>query len=112
MRRAVTRYSSALTIILGFVIFLGSSTPTVSTNNWVQAGQMTSARSGACSVLLDDGRILLTGDTGPNATLNTSEVFQSDGTFAPIAPMTSPRSNHTCSRLPDGTRLVQRRSPK
>ena len=106
MKRAAIRCSSVLIIILGFVIFLRSSTPTVSTNNWVQAGPMTSARSGACSVLLDDSRIVVTGGTEPNATLNTAEVFQSDGTFAPVAPMTSPRSNHTCSRLADGTVLA------
>jgi hypothetical protein len=67
---------------------------------------MTAPRDGACSVLLRDGRILVTGGTGSSGTLASSEIFGTDGSFSPAATLANGRSNHTCSLLPDGTVLV------
>ncbi len=73
---------------------------------WTPAGVMTSARSGACSALLHDGRLLISGGTNKKADLDTVELLNPDVTFAAVASMSRPRSHHTCVTLPDGRTLV------
>jgi trimeric autotransporter adhesin len=57
-------------------------------------------------VLLSDGRILFTGGTGTNGPLATTELFNTDGSFAPAAPMQDARTNHIAVLLKDGRVLV------
>src|ERR1051326_3209004 len=58
----------------GFVILHGSLPP-ASINAWLPAGNLTAARSGAASVLLQDGRLLITGGNGAAGALATTEIL-------------------------------------
>src|SRR2546425_8609033 len=57
--------SLGLTVVL--LSFQGATSglqPDGAMNRWVAMGNMQTARSGACSVLLSDGRVLITGGEG------------------------------------------------
>src|SRR6059036_963672 len=83
----------------------------VPTGTWALAGNMASLRSGAATVALQDGRLLITGGDAPNATGNSvalasAEVFDTSGNFAAAAPMNYARTKHTAVALQDGRVLV------
>jgi len=67
---------------------------------------MAVARSGAASVLLSNGNVLITGGDSPTGTLNTAEVMSNAGIFSSAAQMQSPRSGHTATTLQDGRVLI------
>ncbi|HXS96965.1 MAG TPA: Ig-like domain repeat protein [Candidatus Limnocylindrales bacterium] len=64
------------------------------------------ARSQACSVLLQDGRVLVAGGNTANGVANTVEVFSQNGSFLTAAPMLTPRADASCSVLADGKVFV------
>ena len=76
------------------------------TNRWIPlAERMTIERSGACSVVLPNGGVLIIGGVSSNATLSSTELFE-EGRFRLAAAMKSARSEHGCVLLRDGTVLV------
>src|SRR5438094_1328428 len=83
----------------------------VPTGAWASAGNMASPRSGAATVALQDGRLLITGGDAPDATGNSvalasAEVFDASGNFTAAAPMNYARTKHTAVALQDGRVLV------
>jgi len=83
----------------------------VPTGTWALAGNMASPRSGAATVALQDGRLLIAGGGAPDATGNSValasvEVFDTSGNFAAVAPMNFARTKHTAVALQDGRVLV------
>ena len=103
-----TRRIATLTALLcvgGFLI--KGARPVPGSNRWASAyGRMQAPRSSACSVLLADGRVLITGGVAGQGALSSSEFFGVDGRFVPAAPMMEPRSSHACALLPDGSVIV------
>ncbi len=91
---------------LGLV--LRATTPLhVETGTWMSAGQMSSARVGAATVLLPDGRMMIIGGADASGNpLNTAEFFNTDGTFSPAPSMSSPRTGHAAIWLLTGEVLV------
>jgi hypothetical protein len=91
---------------------LASPGPTAgSSGQWTPAGTLAGARTGAAAVLLGDGRVLMTGGTGVDATgaagaLSGVELFVNGGGFGAAAPMHVARSGHAAVRLRDGRVLV------
>lgn len=74
-----------------------------SANNLTQA----IGRSDHASVLLPDGRVLVSGGTDGSAVLKTSEVFDpSTEKWTAVAPMTSARRGHTMTVLSNNKVLV------
>src|SRR6266851_3556258 len=91
--------------IAGFFMQGARSVPTP--NGWAQVlSQMTAGRSNACSVLLPNGNLLITGGIGQDGTLSSAEFFSHDGRFHPAPHMMNARSGHACALLPDGMVLV------
>src|SRR4051794_24525009 len=79
----------------------------VDAGTWASAPAMNTARTGAASVLMPDGRILVTGGSDANGNpLASAEFFNSDGTFSDAPAMASPRSGHAAVWLPTGYVLV------
>src|SRR5690242_7833707 len=89
----------------GFVILHGSLPP-ASINAWLPAGDLTAARSRAASVLLQDGRLLITGGNSASGELATTEVLDPANGFTAGPPMNLARSNHVAVLLQDGRVLV------
>src|SRR6266581_6323939 len=80
-----------------------ASAPQVPSNTWAPGGDMAKGRAGASSVLLYDGRILVTGgmtDTGVSASVE--RYSPSAGGFLAAPPMENARANHSSTLLPDG----------
>jgi len=75
------------------------------TNNVVGAG-FKIARTGACSVTLSDGSVLITGGRGSHGSLASAEVFAAKRGSDLIATMSYPRADHACAALTDGRILV------
>ena len=64
------------------------------------------ASGGSCSAALPDGRSFITGSAEPLGPLATAEYFETDASVTSAAPMLTPRTNHVCAALEDGTVLV------
>src|SRR5207247_7649169 len=72
-----------------------ASAPQVPSNTWAPAGDMAKGRSGASSVLLYDGRVLVTGGTsGAGVTASAERYSPSAGGFLAAPPMEMARANH------------------
>lgn len=74
--------------------------------DWTPTGKLAEARQSACAVRLGNGRILVAGGTGAAGDLASAELYTSDGTFVPAAPMSAVRTRHSCTLLNDGRVLV------
>src|SRR3954466_4113949 len=101
MRRAAL-LTCALLIALAFGIAVKGSRQSLVSNKWVRESNLMLPRSGACSALLPDGRVLITGGEGPDGATPTAEYFLPDGTSSFAAPMSFARSHHMCVALGDG----------
>ncbi len=89
----------------------GPDGPSGSSGQWTPAGTLAQARAGAASVLLDDGRLLVTGGiaaTGDGAVgaVSAADVYASSAGFSAAAPMTVARTGHSAVTLEDGRVLV------
>src|SRR6267154_4383253 len=87
-------------------ILLSASLPQVPSGTWVAVGAMNSARAGASTVLLQDGRILITGGTDASGPSSAAEFFGANGSFSLATPMNVQRSGHVSVVLQDGRVLV------
>jgi len=65
MKLRALRYTLLLSGLFGISFLLRASLPSVATGTWVAAGNMSAARSGACTVALNDGRLLISGGAAP-----------------------------------------------
>ena len=84
-----------------------ASAPQVPSNTWAPAGDMAKGRSGASSVLLYDGRVLVTGGmTAAGATASAERYSPSAQGFLATPAMENARANHSSTLLPDGRVLV------
>ena len=84
-----------------------ASAPQVPSNTWAPAGDMAKGRSGAFSVLLYDGRVLVTGGmTAAGATASAERYSPSAQGFLATPAMENARANHSSTLLPDGRVLV------
>jgi hypothetical protein len=93
-------------LVLSCVFILTASIPNVATGTWQTWNPMGDVRSGAAAVLLQDGRVLITGGNNANGPVASAELFGTDGNFSAAAAMQSPRSGHTATVLSDGRVLV------
>jgi Galactose oxidase, central domain/Divergent InlB B-repeat domain len=80
--------------------------PAGDTGQWRTAGSLSEPRSGAASVLLSDGAVLVTGGSGPEGSVATADVFGPTGDFSVVAAMRVPRAGHASVVLSDGSVLV------
>ena len=92
--------------LIGVATFLKASLPLVLSGTWAPVAPMSSARAGASAVLLEDGRILISGGDAGSGALTTADLFNTDGTISPAPPMHLARSHHSSVLLQDGHVLV------
>ncbi len=101
------RCAPAFTILLLCVLHLQASPQNVPSDTWQRGGVLSTARTGATATLMADGRILIVGGKDGNGNaLATAEVFNPDGTTAPVLSMSVPRYGHSAMLLYDGSVLV------
>ena len=83
-------------------------TPAPGTPGGIAApGDMAVGRGWHAAVLLDDGRLLVTGGLGVNFPLSSAELFDpSTRAWEPAASMRNARGFHTATKLTDGSVLV------
>lgn len=105
MKRAAKFGFFFFSLGLLLVFFLKGSGIQVPTGTWAPSGNIAEARSGASSVLLEDGTILVTGGEGASGALASAEFF-SAGSFASAPAMNVARSRHAAVVLQDGRVLV------
>src|SRR5579863_596964 len=96
---------SAIGLLLTLA-FVGLLKPQSGNNRWVAIGKMQTARAGACSVQLQDGRVLITGGEAASGVLSSAEVFDSAGSYTDVASMLFSHADHVCAALEDGRVLV------
>lgn len=79
--------------------------PTTAT--FTSTGAMSSARKNHKAVLLDNGKVLISGGTNGTAPLDSAEIYDpATGVFTPVGNMGTPRNGHTASALPGGKALI------
>src|SRR5262249_8226801 len=76
--------------------------PATPSNLWIASGDLKVARSGACSVLLSDGRVMIAGGTAAEGPVRTVELYGPFGVFRIVTPMLQKRTEAACTRLADG----------
>ncbi len=106
MKFRALRYTLLLIALFGITLLLRASLPTVATGTWVAAGNLSTARSGACTVVLSDGRLLISGGADASGPTATADLFSTTGSWSAAAGMNSPRSHQSCAVLQDGRVLV------
>src|SRR5207253_4727649 len=106
MKLRALRYTLLLSILFGISFLLRASLPSVATGTWVAAGNMSAARSAACTVALNDGRLLVSGGSDASGPTATADLFSTTGSWSAAASMNSPRSHQSCAVLQDGRVLV------
>jgi Big-like domain-containing protein/galactose oxidase-like protein/Kelch motif protein len=93
-------------LIVVFVLFLQASIPSVPSGTWQAWSTIGDVRSGAASVLLADGRILISGGENANGTTASVDLFANDATISAGPSMQAARSQHTATTLLDGRVLI------
>ncbi|HEV2323095.1 MAG TPA: YDG domain-containing protein, partial [Terracidiphilus sp.] len=104
MRRVFGYVSAA--ILLVFPVLLSATFPPVATNTWSAAQPLSAARSGAATVMLQDGRLLITGGNNGTSSVASVDIVDTAGNITAAAPMNMARSQHTATVLQDGRVLV------
>ena len=104
--RIVNKLLTTFVLVLLCVFFLTASVPSVPTGTWQSWNPMGDVRSGAAAVLLQDGRVLISGGSNPAGPTASADLFDTNGAFTAITPMNSARSGHTATLLGDGRVLV------
>src|SRR5712692_2442114 len=106
MKFRALRYTLLLIALFSITLLLRASLPTVATGTWVAAGNLSAARSGACTVVLSDGRLLISGGRRAISPTATADLFSTTGSWSAAVSMNSARSHQSCAVLQDGRVLV------
>src|ERR1051326_4250767 len=108
MKRSTKYAVLVISIISAFcgTLLIKGSINQVPTGTWALAGNMAVPRSGAATVLLPDGRLLITGGQSGAAALSSAEFFDTSGNLSVAATMNYARSKHSATVLQDGRVLV------
>src|SRR6266704_821377 len=114
MRPRTVAITGVLALFWVGLVLRGMASPGASggtSGQWTPAGSLAQARTGAAAVLLDDGRLLVTGGIGANGdgsvgAVSSVDIYASNAGFSAAAPMNAARSRHTAVRLRDGRVLV------
>ncbi len=104
--RRVNRYILLAIGVFTLSFLLRASLPQVATGSWGSANSMSSLHDGGCSVLLQDGRILVSGGSDASGPTAKVDIFNTDGTWSSESPMLSPRVHQVCVVLQSGQVLV------
>jgi MBG domain (YGX type)/Galactose oxidase, central domain/Kelch motif len=96
----------AVSLLCGGFVVLRGTVPPASINAWLPAGSLSATRASASTVLLPDGRLLVTGGNDASGPLATTDILDTSGNFIPGAPMHFARSSHMAVTLQDGRVLV------
>ncbi len=115
-------YQTATVLQNGQVLVIGGSSATTALNSaelydpatgtWTATGSMTTARTDHTATLLQNGQVLVTGGNGTCVpfscpALSTAELYHpATGTWAPTGSMTTARTDHTATPLPNGQVLA------
>src|ERR1700747_2717998 len=89
-------------LVLSCVFLMTAAIPSVPTGTWQTWNPMGDARSGAASVLLQDGRVLIIGGNNATGPVANADLFGTDGVFSAAVVMHTARAGHTATVLSDG----------
>jgi hypothetical protein len=107
MKRPVVLAAIVAVLASTTSFLLRASAPHVPSNAWASTGDMAHGRAGASSVLLYDGRVLVTGGVSDGGVTAAAERYSSTAeAFLETAAMETARANHSSTLLPDGRVLV------
>src|SRR5437867_7924367 len=105
MKRTAKLAACVVFLSLGVGILLkGNRSDRV--GKWTATSSLKTPRSGACSALLPDGHVLITGGEGPYGALASAEIYDVSGASSEAASMAFAHSNHACVALDGGRVLV------
>jgi hypothetical protein len=104
--RHIIRYFALAFGLLSLSLLVKASLPQVTTGTWSSGGTMASAHDAGCSVLLQDGRLMVIGGSDAHGPTANVDIFNTDGTWSSAAVMQSPRASQACAVLQNGQVLA------
>jgi large repetitive protein len=105
-RFALISLSNLVLLTLGLPVSANAQSPSSTLNRWTPTANLTAARSAACAVVLNDGRLLVAGGLSDSGAVSTVDIYGTDGVFSAGPPMTQARARAACVTLNDGRVLV------
>jgi large repetitive protein len=105
-RLTLISLASIVLLTLGLPPSADAQSPSSALNRWTHTADLTTARSAACAVVLNDGRLLVAGGQGDSGSVSAVDIYGTDGVFSAGPPMTQARARAACVALADGRVLV------
>ncbi|HET8826242.1 MAG TPA: kelch repeat-containing protein, partial [Terriglobales bacterium] len=106
----MNRAPKLLWIVLALICsaaLLQAGLPPTTIGAWTSAANLSQPRTNAASVLLTDGRVLITGGDSGSGALNSAEIYDpAADSWTQTTPMTSARANASAALLQDGRVLI------
>ena len=104
MKRALAHIAILLAVVATFHPLVTASIPQVPTGTWAPAGEIAAIPSGAASVALPDGRLVVAGGSASDgALLSGIGIYDAVGdAWAPGGELSQARSGHAATVLKDG----------
>jgi large repetitive protein len=106
VRLILALFVNLVLLTLGLPPSANAQSASAALSRWTRTADLTAARSAACAVVLNDGRLLVAGGLGDSGSVAAVDIYGSDGAFIAGPPMTHARSHAACVMLDDGRVLV------
>lgn len=106
LSRSTAESKTLVLVALLLIPSLSYAATSRNTYKWTRQAPMQDARSGSCSAMLPDGRILVTGGSAGADALASVEMLSANQVISSVSPMATPRANHICAVLPGGDVMV------
>jgi len=104
--RSSLKYCAGLVLTLTSVLLVRAQLAGDGVNAWTKVADLSAPRAAACAARIPDGRVVVAGGMSQYGAVKAVDVYATDGSVAPAAPMLEARASAACVVLGDGRVLA------